>query len=516
MARPNSVPNGSIHIGSRLEMFVDDGLIDRLNGAERRLHHPVPQEVAMVFDRPWEGNHTAGMSVLRADDGLYRLYYKAGRHGLPEYRGNPPVAVDTSKSFGCYAESRDGITWTRPSLGLFEVAGTRDNNVIQTPEVGGRCAGDFSPFEDTRPGVPPDERYKGISGMSGKVFVFASPDGINWRKLVDEPVIEGYDSQHMAFWDAERGEYRSYCRHRRIAAYQAGMDELGDAPLKTDDQTGLTEDGLDNGRDIITSTSKDFIHWTKPEFLSYSPGRVNELYENIVQPYYRAPHLILGFPMRYIDRGWTAATDALPELEHRRARAAQFSPREGTALTDAMLMCSRDGRHFSMWPESFIRPGLRLQDNWTYWDNFVLWGMIETASPIIGAPNELSMYVTEAFLRSGPSQLRRFTLRVDGFVSVCAPLCGGEMLTRPLVFSGSELVMNYSTSAAGSVQVELQDAQGVPLPGFALADSEVMYGDSLEQPMLWRGTPDLGAWAGTPVRLRFVLKDADFFSLRFR
>ena len=516
MAGSNSFAGHTIDIGSRLEMFVDDGLVDRLHGAERRLHHPVPQEVALVFDRPWEGNWTGGMSVLRADDGLYRLYYKAGRHGSPEYRGNPPVDVDTRQSFGCYAESRDGITWTRPSLGLFEVAGTRDNNVILTPEVGDNCAGDFSPFEDIRPGVPPDQRYKGISGMTGRVCAFASPDGMQWRKLVDEPVIEGYDSQHMAFWDVEREEYRAYCRHRRFAAYQAGLDELGLAPLETDDRTGLTGDGLDNGRDIITSTSKDFVHWSEPEFLTYSPGRVNELYENSIQPYHRAPHLILGFPLRYIDRGWTAAAEALPELEHRRNRAANFSDREATALTDAMLMCSRDGKHFSVWPESFIRPGLRLQDNWTYWDNFVLIGMLETASPIDGAPAELSMYVTEAFLRSGPSQLRRYTLRVDGFVSVNAPLYGGELLTRPLVFSGSELVMNYSTSAAGSVQVELQDAQGVPLPGFALADSEVMYGDSLEQPMLWKGTPDLGAWAGTPVRLRFVLKDADLFSLKFR
>ena len=213
---------------------------------------------------------------------------------------------------------------------------------------------------------------------------------------------------------------------------------------------------------------------------------------------------------------WTAATAALPELEHRRKRAAQFSSREGTALSDAMLMSSRDGTHFSIWPESFIRPGLRQQDTWTYWDNFVLWGMIETASPIRGAPDEISLFVTEAFLRSGPSHLRRYTLRVDGFVSACAPLSGGELLTRPLVFSGSELVVNYATSAAGSLQVEIQDAQGVPLPGLALSDSEVMYGDSLEQPMLWRGNPDLGALAGTPLRLRFALRDADLFSFRFR
>ncbi len=516
MVESNNLSTDVIHIGSRLELFVDDWLIERLSGAERRLHHPVPQELAMVFDQPWEGNYCCYFTILRADDDLYRLYYRAARQGSAEYQGHPPVLVDTKNSYGCYAESRNAITWTRPSLRLFEVAGTRDNNVVLTPEVGGNCAGDFSPFEDTRPGLPPEERYKGISGMSGKVFAFVSPDGINWRKIVEEPVIEGYDSQHMAFWDSEREEYRCYCRHRRIAAYQAGIDDVDMVSVKTDDQTGLTEEGLDNGRDIITQTSKDFIHWSKPEFLSYSPGRVNELYENSVQPYYRAPHLILGFPLRYIDRGWTAAAKALPEQEHRRKRAAQFSAREGMALTDAMLMSSRDGRHFQMWPESFIRPGLRMKDNWTYWDNFVAVGMIETASPIIGAPDEISLFVTEAFLRSGPSQLRRFTIRVDGFVSACAPLSGGELLTKPLIWSGSELVMNYSTSAAGSVQVELQDAQGVPLPGFALADSEVMYGDSLEQPMLWRGNPDLGALSGSPVRLRFVLKDADLFSLRFR
>ena len=464
----------------------------------------------MVFDRPWEGNECGEFTCLR-DNGLYRIYYRASNASRDE-QGN---IVKRSPMYTCYAESRDGISWTRPSLGLFEAAGTRDNNVILTQQHGRRVELNFSPFVDTGPRVPPEERYKGIGGMTGMVFALVSPDGINWRKLVEEPVIEGYDAHNLAFWDMDRGEYRSYSRHRRIAAYQAGMDELGDAPLKTDDLTGLTEDGRDNGRDIITSTSKDFIHWTKPEFLSYSPGRVNELYENHVLPYYRAPHFLLCFPTRYIDRGWTAAAEALPQLEHRRKRSGG-DPREGTALTDCMLMSSRDRIHFSIWPESFIRPGLRLKDNWFYGDNYVAWGMIETASPIIGAPDELSLFATEAYYQPGPVRLRRFTIRVDGFVSVCAPLSGGELLTRPLVFSGSELVMNYSTSAAGSVQVELQDAQGVPLPGFALADSEVMYGDSLEQPMLWRGTPDLGALAGTPVRLRFVLKDADLFSLRFR
>jgi hypothetical protein len=185
-------------------------------------------------------------------------------------------------------------------------------------------------------------------------------------------------------------------------------------------------------------------------------------------------------------------------------------------VTDIMLMSSRDGTHFSIWPESFIRPGLRLKDNWFYGDNYPAWGLIETASPIIGAPNELSLYATEAYLQPGPMRLRRFTIRVDGFVSVCAPLVGGELLTRPIVFAGSKLLLNYSTSAAGGVQVELQDAQGVPLNGFALADCHEIYGDQLERVVAWKNNPDLSKLAGTPVRIRFVLKDADLYSIQFR
>ena len=46
-----------IVVGSRLELFVDDFLVDRFRGkAELRLHHPEPREVVMTWDQPWEGN----------------------------------------------------------------------------------------------------------------------------------------------------------------------------------------------------------------------------------------------------------------------------------------------------------------------------------------------------------------------------------------------------------------------------------------------------------------------------
>ena len=112
--------------------------------------------------------------------------------------------------------------------------------------------------------------------------------------------------------------------------------------------------------------------------------------------------------------------------------------------------------------------------------------------------------------------IRRGVLRVDGLASLRAPYSGGTVLTRPLTFSGSRLVLNYSTSAAGHVRVEVQDETGTPLPGFGMEDCPAIYGDEIERAVAWRTGSDLTSLAGRTVRLRIEMKDADLFSLRFR
>ena len=112
--------------------------------------------------------------------------------------------------------------------------------------------------------------------------------------------------------------------------------------------------------------------------------------------------------------------------------------------------------------------------------------------------------------------IERLTLRIDGFVSVHAPYRGGEMVTKPLRFSGRTLVVNYATSAAGSLRVELQDEDGEPLPGFGLGDCQEVIGDEIERVVSWKGGEDLSALRGKTVRVRFVMKDADLYSIRFR
>jgi hypothetical protein len=96
-----------------------------------------------------------------------------------------------------------------------------------------------------------------------------------------------------------------------------------------------------------------------------------------------------------------------------------------------------------------------------------------------------------------------------------APLSGGEMTTKPFKFTGQRLSLNYSTSAAGSLRVEVQDSAGTPIPGFSLADTDELFGDTIDQQAAWNNSPDVARLAGKEVRLHFVLRDGDLFSFQF-
>ncbi len=484
--------DSTIDIGSRLELFVDDYLVDTLAGATLTLHRPSPQNALLRFDRPWEGNSCNYFSVFK-DAGTYRMYYRGAQ---VDYTQGKMTVRHTAV---CYAESSDGIDWERPSLGLVDFEGSKDNNIVWD----GVGSSTFTVFQDANPDCEPDARYKALASGTSKdgnlkgLHALKSPDGVRWSMMTDDVVITdgAFDSQNLAFWDTVRGEYREYHRD-----FRPGRDVRGNA----------------NGRDIKTATTKDFLEWPDPVWLNYSPGRVSELYTNQIIPYYRAPHIFLGFPTRYVDRGWNESAKRLPQVEYRRLRASS-NEREGTAMTDGMFMSSRDGLSFNVWPESFIRPGLRDTGGWFYGDNYQSWGLIETAAHLEGAPHELSVYVTEAHEQMELTErLRRHTLRVDGFVSVNARLSGGELLTHPLVFQGGRLVLNFSSSIAGDIRVELQDSNGHALDGFGMDDCDEIYGDDLERTVSWTGATDVSSLAGQPVRLRFAIRDADLYSLQFK
>ena len=448
-----------VDIGSRRELFVDDFIIDRMTGsAERRLQHPVPRETVITYGKngkPWEGNTCTYQSVVQNGDRI--LMYYSGRPV-------PPFADESKEQVTCVAESTDGIHFTRPQLGLYEINGSKKNNIVWR----GTPSHNFTPFMDANPNAPEDQRFKAIAYYTegGGLGAYVSPDGIHWKLMAKKRIItlegrSGFDSQNLAFWDSLRKLYVCFFR----------------------DNTG----GL---RRIATCTSTDFINWTESRLLEYTDDHQEEMYTNGIRPYFRAPHIYLGIPARFaIYR-----------------KKVSVHPQNG--ISDAILMSSRDGLLFDRWEEGFIRPGPE-PEMWTDRNNYPAWGMLQTS------PEEISLYWTEHFKHPG-CRLRRGTIRTDGFVSLHAGGQDvGEMLTRPLIFSGVNLEVNYATSAVGTVLFEICDLRGKAIPGFSLADSEVLYGNEIEHRVLWRRGGNLAPLAGKPVRLRLRLHDADVYSFRF-
>lgn len=489
---------GVLQIRSDRQLFIDDYLINKLTGgANKLLHHPRPMEVAITHEEPWEGSGSSFHSVFKDGD-KYKMYYSAWDFTIVEGK----VTDDSHPYKLCYAESDDGIHWTKPNLGLVEFNGSKNNNIVM---ISGKL-GDVYPdlghpvvFKDSNPNVTPDAKYKAIirdwsveSGLKG-LLAFKSPDGFKWTLMHPESVITdgAFDSQNLAFWDDDRKEYRAYWR------YMAGEEAI---------------------RSIRTARSDDFINWTDQKDLKYGDAPEIQLYTNVIKNYERAPQLLIGFPVRYIDRGWSTTMDALPDLENRRLRATG-EERFGTALTESLIMVSRDRVNFHRWEEAFLRPGIERTGTWQYGQQYIAWSMVETSSALEGAPNELSLYAVEGFwgaIEKGMDALRRYTIRLDGFASINASMAGGELVTKPFTFEGSELELNFATSAAGDIRVELQDESGRPIPGYSLNDCVPLFGDTVGRKVYWKNGADVGALQGKTVRLRFAMKDADLYALKFQ
>ena len=308
-------------IGSRRELFVDRFLIDRLENATLKLHEP---RLAPEMTEPAD-NMEYGTVIKDGD--LFRLYTRDARGS--KFDGDTTEVTR-------YCESRDGIHWTKPRLGLIEIDGSKDNNVIlhEAP-----YCHNFSPFLDQRPGVPAEERFKALAGtVKTGLAAFISADGIRWKKLRPEPVVTytkeyAFDSQNVSFWSEAEGCYVCYFRH------------FLDKTL----------------RSVCRTTSMDFVTWTEPVPLKPNfPGE--HIYTTLTHPYFRAPQIYIATPTR-------------------------FHPERGES-TDILFMTTRGASPFDRtFREAFIRPGLD-PNRWGNRSNYAALNIVPTG------PNEMSIYTT--------------------------------------------------------------------------------------------------------------------------
>lgn len=455
-------------IGSRRELMVDDRLIDQQDNLELRLNAPRDEGPVLSFDKPWEGAFSAYVTVIH-HEGTYQLYYR----GLA--KASPGVQ---RMSRTCYAESRDGIHWTKPELGRVTIGGSTANNVILS-DTSDTFTHNFCPFYDHRTDVDPERQYKALGGTEKSgLIAFVSADGIHWQRLQEEPVItEGlFDSQNVSFWSAAESTYVCYFR-------------------------SWTGEGYSGYRTVSRCTSPDFIHWSEPVEMTYGNTPAEHIYINQTHPYFRAPHIYVATAARFLpDRQILTREQALS--------VGVDSTYKLKGCSEAVLMTSRGGNRYDRtFMGGLIRPGIGLE-NWVPRSNYPALNVVPTDS------THMSLYLTQNYAQDS-AHLHRYSLRLDGFASLHAPYAGGSWTSVPLLFTGDRLSLNMATSAAGSIRVELRDSRGKALPGFKLKACTPIIGNELDRTVVWKGNPDLSAWAGVPVRIHMELVDADLYAFQF-
>lgn len=507
-----------IDVGSSVQLFVDDRFLDASRGVELIMNPPYQSpDPVLTIDAPWEDptltNFGIYSSVLQEEDGRIRIWYHVSR-------SSEESDTRDHSSVG-YAESTDGVHFTKPVLDLIEVDGSTANNAAIPGKLGG-C----SVWID--PNAPPDERYKSQTkvydpDVAMQFHMHGSPDGIYWKFLrrIQLPFRGGWDTQNIIFWDPAIERYLLYTR-RWVA------------------KRHTTAEGNENYRTVRRLESDDLINWENQRIVM-GPDDVDlATYETDIplnsdapeKPHAKVPvdyygATVFKYPdadgayLMLANANWSwfdreqVVTDVRDDLDVVRMETRQIG---GPSRFDVRLSASRDGVNFHRCGErrAFIRPGpegsfssrmvwaipnpIRMGDElWIYYS-----GSNRDHDGIVDP--QASGHLTGIGLA---------VMRLDGFVSVDAEYTGGEVITPVIRYDGSLLYLNLDTGGGGSIRVELQDAHGLPLAGRSEADASFMCGNSVSMPASWGESRSVGEWAGKPVRLRFVMRDCKLYSFRF-
>ncbi len=534
-----------LRVGSNKQLFIgpfdehgrDTHLVESMKNVEITMNPArVTGERLVVQDRPWEGTGLLDMRQFVLKDGdTFRMYYNALPHHFVSTDPKDPRKNLWGRPYNrllCYAESQDGIHWTKPTLGLCEWDGSRENNILLPnddfeyvfSEMDGPCV-----FIDSNSKTP-NERYKmfiKVSPVSGKPersddgpipvrvtkqlpkaqYAFASPDGIHWRLMSPKKVNAGpkNDTAYSVFWDERIGKYVQYSRVWQPAPEQVAYYK----------RTHQDYDGRAVVLHVGRATSDNFLDWSREETVlrpdavdrAGSPEGLTRMdfYGGNISPYGEAQSVYIGLPNAYyhwkfdLTRKWWSGKYI----------------QEPSAI-DVQLALSRDGIHWHRTPER--KPFIRLGREGTFWSK-TIWpdgNAIRVGDELWFYFAGLDVHHKEQSQKKSHGARGRAVLRLDGFMSADAAYTGGELVTKLLTFTGDCLELNVDTSAGGTVLVEIQDEAGQPIQGFTVSDADEINGNSVRRPVTWNDSGDVSALAGKPIRLRFVMRDTKLYAFQLR
>lgn len=481
----------ALEVGTRSQLLIDHEAIAESRGLAFTLHpghkHNARDGGPLVrADQPCEGWALQLYGSVLYDPGerLFKMWYD----------GSASDYFDHEVTF--YATSRDGVTWDKSPRGTLRAKNGKPHHEVADGLVA-------SVMRDSRD-PDPARRYKMVCYQYDRGYhSLISPDGLRWQPLSREPIVP-----------------ISYVDDVITACYSGFHQRFVVFPKNPIPVMGRLR------RTLFSSTSFDFVHWSKLEPALVADRR-DDLGSRVraerVRPLLNFPDNLNVMRTEIYGTGTYAAESCLiafPWMFTVTANIPKLGNHEGPL--EVQLAVSRDLVH---WERPFRAPLIEPGQVGT-WDS----GMFSTASAAFDYQDEVWLYYYGAgFTHGAPipargpdrDQLARYPSGIglvkwkkDRFVSADAGPAGGTLTTVPLEFAGQHLEVNARVLPEGELTVELLDAGRRPIPGWPVSHSP--RGDHLRHVVSFGGRTDLSPFAGKPLILRFTLRQAELFAFAFR
>jgi len=447
----DNVINVPVQLGSRKHLFIDESLVGSKSNIKLTCNSP--------YDRR-KLNFGPDKSAWRASvmdvDGKVYMYIPDG-YGSAE--GLTRLRI-----------SHNGVDFKIPKLGAVEYQGSKDNEYVL---AGVPLYGSF--FKDTRKHIDQAEKYKMTAWVANRgIYMYMSPDGIHWQRneCCMLPLVSGGGAE--TFWDDQRGVYVDFIKR--------------DASFKT------KAFGGGGRRACIFETTNPYITWPfkpleKPYYegwpmpavtgegpVIFGPNNNGQVYRTRAIKYPWAPDVYLAFVWRYFSGD-----------QHRQVD----------------LGVSRDGINWKLFADEkwYLEPE-------EYEEVLSLYGLIRRN-------DEIWQYFDYGGAHGGDKKrvYARLTQRLDGFVSLDAGAKVGTILTKPLVFEGSKLVLNIKCDQ--TAKIAITDENGAEIPGFGISNCQPIKGDHIRKTVSWDIGSDVNKLAGKTVRVKFQMLQGKLFAMQF-
>jgi len=482
--------NLPLKVGTNTCLFLDDHFIAEQKGLTRTFHQAKPHPKAVISEtEPWEHWITLWGSCFYDPVGkAYRMYYQSTLYPS----GEPGISF---RDYLLYAESKDGIQWVKPKLGLVEHNGSKTNNIVFA------FAGPANVYIDPKASdskgrikanlyfLKADPQYNNAQGMA----LLQSADGLRFEHVdfMDPPPFAnpdegGFVDIMIVGWDSLKNSYfaqwRTFSQHK-----------VAEKPTGKRRALGIT------WSDQITRKWSPVVQTLKPD--ERDDAHAARLSKDPDKPdfteFYTMPHYVVG--NHYL------GLITLFELG---------DGKDGNGGGGLHFAFSNDGLNWKR--AEPLRNAIENGDDPELFPNFAQF------NPPLDMGNETWIFYsenngthgTQPFAKSR-GRIRAAVWRKDGFASLNAT-DRATLTTKPLAHAGKELLVNFKTEAGGSVRVGLLTEDGKPITQFNLAECRPLKGDATAQKVEWAGGTDFSKHAdGKPVRLMFELNKAQLWSFRF-